>query len=73
MRLFGTKRDEIIGSRRKLCNEVLHNLCFPNFYNCSNQIKEDEIGRHASHLGDKTNEHRILVGWPKRKEITRET
>jgi hypothetical protein len=74
MRMFGTKRDEIIRSRWKLYNEVLHNVCcFPNFYNYNDQIKEDEIGRHVSRLRGKTNEHRILVGWPKRKAITRET
>jgi hypothetical protein len=31
--IFGPKRDEIIGGRRKLHNEELHNLYLRNFRN----------------------------------------
>jgi hypothetical protein len=52
MRIFGLKTNEIIGSRRKLHNEVLHNLCFfPNFYNYNDRIKENEIDKDCITLG----------------------
>jgi hypothetical protein len=41
-RIFGPKKDDIIGGRRKLHNEELQNLC---------QVKEDEMGKACSTHG----------------------
>jgi hypothetical protein len=50
-RIFGSKRNEVIGGWRKLHNEELHDL-----YNWNDQVKEDEMGRarstHEGEMGD---------------------
>jgi hypothetical protein len=61
-RIFGPKRDEIIGSWRKLHNEELYNL-----YSSSNIIRVINSRRmswsgHAARTGEKSNAYRILVG-----------
>jgi hypothetical protein len=48
-RIFGPKRDEIIGGWRKLHNEGLRN--FYAKYNYNDQANEDEIGRACSMHG----------------------
>jgi hypothetical protein len=45
-RIFGPKRDEIIGGSKNLHNEKLHNLY--SSPNINDQVKEDEIGRTCS-------------------------
>jgi hypothetical protein len=40
-RIFGSKRDKVMGGQRKLCNEELHNLY-------SSQVKEYEMDRAFS-------------------------
>jgi hypothetical protein len=63
LRIFGSKRDEVMGGWRKLQNEELH-----NFYSSPSvirTIKEDEIG-NVARMG-KTNGYRILVGKPEGK------
>jgi hypothetical protein len=42
-RIFGPKRDEVIGGRRKLHNEELHNFVFFAKYNQYDEAREDEI------------------------------
>jgi hypothetical protein len=50
-RIFGPKRDEVIGCWRKLHNEELHNLyASPNMI--SDQVKKGEMGRACSTHGD---------------------
>jgi hypothetical protein len=44
-KLFGQKRDEVVGSRRKLHNEVLHNL-----YSSPNRIIKSKMMRWAGHV-----------------------
>jgi hypothetical protein len=62
-RIFGPKRDEVTGDRRKLCNEELRNLYFsPNIIR---MIKSKRI-RWAGH-GEKRYAYRILVGKPEGK------
>jgi hypothetical protein len=63
-RIFGPKRDEIIGGRIKLYNEELHNL-----YTSSNIIrmiksKRMKWTRSIARMGDKQNTHKVLVGKP---------
>jgi hypothetical protein len=53
-RIFGPKRDEVIGGWRKLHNEELHNLyCSPGY---------------VARMGEKRNAYRILVGKPEGKK-----
>jgi hypothetical protein len=62
-RIFGLRRDEVMGDWRKLHNEELH-----NFYSSPNIIrmikhKENEMGMACSMNGEKRNLYRILVGY----------
>jgi hypothetical protein len=54
--LFGSKRNEMVGSWRKLYNEELHNL-----------YSSVVIIRMVKSMGQKRNAHRILVGKPEGK------
>jgi hypothetical protein len=71
-RLFGLKRDEVMGWWRKWHNEKLHNLyCSPciirMFY-----LVEDEVGKEYSMNGMKRNAYTTFVyGSARRKETTR--
>jgi PAS domain-containing protein len=61
-RIFGSKRDEVTGGRRKLHNEELHNL-----YSSPNIIRMDKSRRmkwawHVARIEQKRNAYRILVG-----------
>jgi hypothetical protein len=61
-RIFGMKRDEVIGGWRKLHIEELHNL-----YPLSSIIRMIKSRRmrwagHVAYMGEKGNAHRILVG-----------
>jgi hypothetical protein len=47
-KIFGPKRDEMMGDWRNLHNEELHNLYSPNIIR---MIKEDEMGRACSTNG----------------------
>jgi hypothetical protein len=61
-RIFGPKRDEVIGGWRKLHNEELHNLyCSPNMIR---MIKSGRIRwtGNVARMGAKMNAYRILVG-----------
>jgi hypothetical protein len=62
-RIFGPKRDEVTGDRKKLHNEELHNL-----YSSPNIIRMMKTRRmrwagHVARMGE-TNAYRILVGKP---------
>jgi hypothetical protein len=66
-RIFGPKRDEVIGGWRKLHNEELHNLyCSPSIIRI---IKTRRMGwaGHVARMGEKMNAYRILVGKPEGK------
>jgi hypothetical protein len=63
-RIFGPKRDEVIGGWRKLDNEELHNLyCSPSII----RIIKSRMGGACSMSGMKRNAYRILVGKPEGK------
>jgi hypothetical protein len=61
-RIFVPKRDEVIGGRRKLHNEVLRNLY--SSPSISRMIKSSRMkwGGHVARMEDKRNSYRILVG-----------
>jgi hypothetical protein len=72
LRIFGPKRDEVIGGSGKLHNEKLHNV-----YSSPNIIKmikvtEDEVGVACITHVERGNVYRILVGKPEEK-TTRKT
>jgi hypothetical protein len=72
-RVFGPKRDEVTGSRRKLHNGEVHNL-----YSSATIIRMMKSRRmkwagHLARMGEKRNAYRILVGKVRRKETTRKT
>jgi hypothetical protein len=61
-RIFGPKRDEVIGGGRKVHNEELHNLyCLPSIIRI---IKSRRMrwAWHVARMGEKRNAYRILVG-----------
>jgi hypothetical protein len=65
-RLFGPKRDEVIGDWRKLHNELHKVNCSPNIIR---MIKSRRMrwGRNVARNGERSNACRVLVGKPKRK------
>jgi hypothetical protein len=64
-RIFGPKRDEVIGGRRKLHNEELHNLdCSPSIIRIT---KSRRISWARSMQWEERNAYRILVGKPEGK------
>jgi hypothetical protein len=66
-RIFGPKRDEVIGGWRKRHNEKLHNLCSsPSKIRMIKSRRMRWAGRVAC-MGEKRNAYRILVGKPEGK------
>jgi hypothetical protein len=65
-RIFGPKRDDVMGDWRKLHNEELQNL-----YSSPNIIRMIKSRRrwngHVARMGEKRNAYRILVGKPEGK------
>jgi hypothetical protein len=66
-RIFGPRRDEVMGDWRKLHNDALHNL-YPS-PNIIRMIKSRRMrwAGHVARLGDTRNAYRILVGKPEGK------
>jgi hypothetical protein len=48
LRIFGPKRDEMMGGWRKLHNEELHNFLLFAKYNYNGQVEEDELSGACS-------------------------
>jgi hypothetical protein len=72
-RIFGLKRDEVIGGWRKLHNEELHNL-----YSSASIIKKTRSGRmrwarHVERMEKKKECIWVFCGEIRRKEICRKT
>jgi hypothetical protein len=66
-RIFGPKRDEVTGERRKLHSGELHNLySSPDIIM---QIKSRRMGwaGHVARMGEGRNVYRVLMGKPERK------
>jgi hypothetical protein len=63
-RIFGPRRDEVMGDWRKLHNEELHNLYFsPNIIRIIRSRRMRWAG-HVARMGETRNAYRILVGKP---------
>jgi hypothetical protein len=63
-RIFGPKRDEVMGAWRKLYNRELHIL-----YSSPDIIRQIKLrrmrwARHVAHMGEGRNVYRVLVGKP---------
>jgi hypothetical protein len=70
-RIFGLKRDEVIGGWRKLHNEELHNFyCSPSILRIIRSRRMRWAG-HVARMGEKRNAYRILVGKPEGKRPLR--
>jgi hypothetical protein len=66
--IFGPKREEVTEDWRKLQNKGLHNLYpSPNII----QVIESRMRwvRHVTHMGEKRNPYRILVGKHEQKRL----
>jgi hypothetical protein len=63
-RIFGPKRDEVIGGWRKLHNAELHNLyCSPSIIRITKSRRMRWSG-YAARMAEKRNTYRILVKMP---------
>jgi hypothetical protein len=70
-KIFGPKRDKVIGGWRKLHNEELHNLyCSPSIIRLIKSRRMRWTGRVAR-MGTERNACRILVGKPEGKRPLR--
>jgi len=66
-RVFGSKRDEVTGERRKLHNEELRDLyVLPNIVRVVKSRRMRWAG-HVARMGEGRGVHRVLVGKPERK------
>jgi hypothetical protein len=66
-RIFGRKRDEVMGEWRKLHNEELHDLCSsPSIIRIMKSRRMRWAG-HVARMGEKRNVCRLLVGKPEGK------
>jgi hypothetical protein len=67
-RIFGLKREEIKGDRKKLHKEELRNLTlFPNIIRMT-KSRRMRMPRQAPRAGEKRNGHRILVGKAEKRD-----
>ena len=66
-RIFGYKRDEVTGERRKLHNEELNDLfSSPTIVRVLKSRRMRWVG-HVAHMGERRGVRRILVGKPEGK------
>jgi hypothetical protein len=66
-RIFGWKRDEVTGSRRKLHNEELDNLYSSPSIIRMIKSRNRRLAGNVARIGSKRNAYRILVGKPEGK------
>jgi hypothetical protein len=61
-RIFGLKRDEVMGGWRKLHNKELHNLyCSPSIIRMIKSRRMRWV-EHVTQMGRKRNAYRLLMG-----------
>jgi hypothetical protein len=65
-RIFGPKRDEVIGELRKLRSEELNLYSAPNIIRVVKSRKMRWAG-HVAPMGESRGAHRLLVGKPEGK------
>jgi hypothetical protein len=66
-KIFGPKRDEVIGDWRKLHNEELHNLyCSPSIIRII-RLRRMRWAGHVATMGEKRTAYSILAGKPEGK------
>jgi hypothetical protein len=66
-RIFGLRRDEVIGEWRKVHNKELHDLySSPSIIRIMKSRRMRWAG-HVARMGEKRNAHRLLVGKPEGK------
>jgi hypothetical protein len=64
LRIFGPKRDEVVGEWRKLHNEELHDLySSPSIIRIIMSMRMRWVG-HVAQMGENGNVCRLLVGKP---------
>jgi hypothetical protein len=61
-RIFGPKRDEVMGEWRKLHSEELHNL-----YSSPDIIRRMRWAGHVARMGEERKVYKVLVGKPQGK------
>ena len=66
-RIFGPRRDEVMGEWRRLCNEEINDL-----YSSPNIVQVIKSGRmrwtgHVARMGNRRGVYRVLVGKPEGK------
>jgi hypothetical protein len=64
LRLFGPKRDEVMGDWRRLHNEDLHNLYSSPSIISVIKSKRMRWAGHVARVGEMRNTYRILEGKP---------
>jgi hypothetical protein len=66
-RIFGPKRDEVMGGWRKLHNEELHNLYLSTSVIRIIKSRRMKWVGHVARMGEKRNVYRLLMGEPEVK------
>jgi len=67
-RIFGPKREEVVGVWRKVHNEELHNLCTaPNIVRVVKSRRMRRVGQVAR-MGEMRNAYKDLAGKPEGEE-----
>jgi hypothetical protein len=66
-RIFGPKRDEVTGERRKLHNKELHDLYSSPSTTRIIKLRRMRWADHVARMGEKRKAYRLLVEKPERK------
>jgi hypothetical protein len=67
LRIFGPKRDGVMGGWRKLHNEELHDLYSSPSIIRIIKSRRMRLAGHVARMGEKKNVYRLLVGKPEGK------
>jgi hypothetical protein len=70
-RIFGPKRDGVMGGCRKLYNDELHKLYFASSIIRIIKSRRMRWAGHVAQMGEKRNAYRLLVGKPEGKRLVR--
>jgi hypothetical protein len=73
LRVFGPKRDEVIGEWIKLHNEELHDIYSSPSIIRIIKSRRMRLAGHIARMGEKKNVYRLLVGKARGKETTKKT